>query len=44
MGHSDFVSGAYGSCIGDIISIVSLEVSMVRYDILPEVKERQEKK
>ena len=28
----NFVSGAYGSCIGDILSMVSLGISMVRYD------------
>jgi hypothetical protein len=30
----NFVSGAYGSCIGDILSMVSLSISMVRYDSL----------
>lgn len=34
----NFVSGAYGSCIGDILSIVSIGISMVRYDILPKRK------
>ena len=29
----NFVCGAYGSCIGDILSIVSLLISIVRYDI-----------
>ncbi len=28
----NFVSGAYGSCIGDVLSMVSLMISMVRYD------------
>lgn len=34
----NFVSGAYGSCIGDVLSMVSICVSMVRYDILPKRK------
>ena len=34
----NFVSGAYGSCIGDLLSIVSIGVSMVRYDIIPKIK------
>lgn len=29
----NFVCGAYGSCIGDILSIVSLLISIARYDI-----------
>ncbi len=28
----NFLSGAYGSCIGDILSIVSLVTAMLRYD------------
>ena len=28
----NFASGAYGSCIGDVLSMVSLGISMVRYD------------
>lgn len=28
----NFVSGAYGSCIGDVLSMVSIGISMVRYD------------
>lgn len=28
----NFVSGAYGSCIGDILSIVSLITAMLRFD------------
>lgn len=28
----NFVSGAYGSCIGDILSMVSILTSMYRYD------------
>ena len=28
----NFVSGAYGSCIGDVLSIGSLSIAMVRYD------------
>ena len=28
----NFVSGAYGSCIGDILSMVSIAISMYRYD------------
>ena len=30
----NFVSGAYGSCIGDVLSFAALGVSLVRYDIL----------
>ena len=30
----NFVSGAYGSCIGDLLSIASITISIVRYDIL----------
>ena len=29
----NFVSGAYGSCIGDILSMISIGISIVRYDI-----------
>ena len=29
----NLVSGAYGSCIGDILSMVSIGISIVRYDI-----------
>ena len=29
----NFVSGAYGSCIGDILSMVSIGISIIRYDI-----------
>lgn len=28
----NFISGAYGSCIGDILSMVSIGVAMYRYD------------
>lgn len=28
----NFISGAYGSCIGDILSIISILVAMCRYD------------
>ena len=28
----NFVSGAYGSCIGDVLSMISIGISMVRYD------------
>lgn len=31
----DIISGAYGSAIGDALSIFSLLIAMVRYDILP---------
>ncbi len=34
----NFISGAYGSCIGDILSMVSIGISMVRYDIIPKNK------
>ena len=39
----NFVSGAYGSCIGDILSIVSIAISMVRFDIAPKIKARKTK-
>ena len=29
----NFVSGAYGSCIGDVLSMISIGISMIRYDI-----------
>ena len=29
----NFVSGAYGSCIGDVLSMVSIVTSMIRYDL-----------
>lgn len=38
----NFVSEAYGSCIGDILSMVSIFISMVRYDILPKKKKNEE--
>ena len=28
----NFISGAYGSCIGDILSMVSIGIAMYRYD------------
>lgn len=31
----NFVSGAYGSCIGDFLSMVSIAIAMVRYDFKP---------
>ena len=30
------VSGAYGSCIGDILSMISIGISIIRYDIKKE--------
>ena len=30
----NFISGAYGSCAGDVISFVSIAVAIFRYDIL----------
>ena len=30
----NFLSGAYASCVGDVLSFVSLSVSIVRYDLL----------
>ena len=35
----NFVSGAYGSCIGDVLSFVALGVSLLRYDILKKGEE-----
>ena len=34
----NFSSGAYGSCIGDILSMVSIGIAMMRYDVLPKFK------
>ena len=34
----NFVSGAYGSCIGDVLSMVSIGIAMIRYDVLPKFK------
>lgn len=30
----NFVSGAYGSCVGDLLALISLGISFVRYDLL----------
>ena len=35
----NFVSGAYGSCIGDVLSFAALGVSLLRYDILKKGEE-----
>lgn len=32
----NFVSGAYGSCIGDVLSMISIGISMYRYDFKKE--------
>ncbi|MBQ8431297.1 MAG: YgjV family protein [Clostridia bacterium] len=37
----NFLSGAYGSCVGDILSMVSLGISMYRYDRTPKMKEQE---
>ena len=29
----NLVSGAYGSCVGDVLSMVSIVISMIRYDL-----------
>lgn len=29
----NFISGAYGSCVGDVLSMVSIAVAMIRYDL-----------
>ena len=34
----NFTSGAYGSCVGDVLAFSSLIISLVRYDILPAYK------
>ena len=34
----NFASGAYGSCIGDVLSMVSIEIAIMRYDVLPKIK------
>ncbi len=36
----NFVSGAYGSCIGDVLSMISIAISMIRYDINPQKNRR----
>ena len=36
----NILSGAYGSCIGDIMTMTSLVVAMLRYDILPSKKNK----
>ena len=36
----NFVSGAYGSCIGDVLSFAALGVSLVRYDIIGRSEEK----
>ena len=35
----NFVSGAYGSCIGDVLSFAALGVSLLRYDIFKKGEE-----
>ena len=30
----NFINKAYGSCVGDVLSMVSLGISMIRYDII----------
>lgn len=32
----NFVKGAYGSCVGDVLSMISIGISMVRYDLKKE--------
>ena len=34
----NFASEAYGSCIGDVLSMVSIGIAMIRYDVLPKFK------
>ena len=34
----NFVSGAYGSCIGDVLSMISIAISMYRYDVRKDKK------
>ena len=36
----NFVSGAYGSCIGDVLSFAALGISLVRYDIMGRSEEK----
>lgn len=38
----NIVSGAYGSCIGDVLSMVSIGISMMRYDVLPKFRKEGE--
>ena len=35
----NFVSGAYGSCIGDVLSFAALGISLLRYDIFKKGEE-----
>lgn len=39
----NFVSEAYGSCIGDILSMISIGISMIRYDIKGEKNDTQKR-
>ena len=39
----NIASGAYGSCIGDALSIASLAVSIYRYDVRGRVKDEKSK-
>ena len=34
----NFASEAYGSCIGDVLSMVSIGIAMIRYDVPPKFK------
>ena len=38
----NLASGAYGSCIGDFLSMVSIGISMFRYDFKPNAKAKNE--
>ena len=39
----NLASSAYGSCIGDVLALLSISISLVRYDILPAIKCGKEK-
>ena len=40
----NFISGAYGSCIGDILSMISLVISMYRFDFKHKINTNEENK
>ena len=38
----NFASGAYGSCIGDALALLSVSYSLIKYDYLPSLKEKRQ--
>ena len=37
----NFKSFAYGSCIGDVLAFASISTSLIRYDIVPKMKDKE---